>query len=172
MKKSIIELRHTINSEYYHTTPKGIKCKVYVCNCLNEGCINEVKIWSNTSRHDGLCELCADAGNRREPYTYLYNSFLNGQRHRGISVKMSFKEFQHLCEIKECHYCGNSTIRDKHRQKKQSNAYMLDRKDNSLPYTVDNCVSCCWYCNNLKSNRFTHDEFLKLRSFIKKEFGR
>lgn len=172
MKKTIIQSRHKIKHEYYHVTPNGSKCKVYVCNCLTPYCPNDIKIWSNSSRHNGLCNNCTDVGARREPFTYLYSSFINGQKHRNVDVCLTFQQFQKLCAINECHYCGAPTIRDAHRQKKQSNAYMLDRKDNSLPYEINNCVSCCWECNDLKSNKFTYNEFLKLRMFIKTEFGR
>lgn len=169
MKKKDILKKHSILNEYYHITPAGDKCKVYICNCIGDKCKNTIKIWSNASRHDGLCNSCADLNNRKRPYEYLYFVFLNSQKHRKMEALLTFDEFVELCKQDSCHYCGKPTIRDKHRAKKQSNAYMIDRKDNSLPYTKDNCVSCCWYCNDLKGNRFSYEQFLQLRQFMLKK---
>jgi len=66
-------------------------------------------------------------------------------------------EFQTLI-FQECHYCD----------KKASNDYRslgillyngIDRVDNSMGYTVKNCVPCCKVCNTAKSN-MTQTEFL------------
>lgn len=35
----------------------------------------------------------------------------------------------------------------------------IDRVDNSKGYTSDNCVPCCWACNNAKKNN-SSSEFL------------
>ena len=172
MKKSIIESKYKLLRTEYHYTPKNAKALVYICECVNSECLNEIRIWSSASRHNGYCNSCADINNRRKPYTYLYTSFLNSQKHRNIDVTLTFENFVALCETPNCHYCDALTSRDKHRKKIQSNAYMIDRKDNNLGYTVENSLSCCWDCNNLKSNKFSYEEFLKLRTFIKTEFGR
>ena len=63
-----------------------------------------------------------------------------------------------LLFLSNCYYCGKypkATVRN----------YPvfawngLDRIDNSAGYTLENCVSCCKDCNELKSNR-SLDEFL------------
>lgn len=171
MKKSFIEKHYNILNTEYHYTPKGDKVLIYICSCKTNNCPNPIRIWSSSSRHCGYCNDCADLRNRRKPYTYLFSSFINAQKHRNVKVDLDFEQFVSLCEDEVCHYCGSETIRDKHRAKKQSNAYMIDRKNNLLSYTIDNCVSCCWKCNDLKSDKFTYDEFLKLRAFIKTELG-
>lgn len=141
---------------------------IYICKCREVSCSNPIKI-RPSNRHNGYCRSCADKQKRNKPYETLFNYFKKSQ---GDKVFLDYAEFVQLCAIKECHYCDAPTIRSEFKNANWSNAYMIDRKDNLLPYTINNCVSCCWYCNNLKSNRFTHDEFLKLRYFIKKEFGR
>ena len=172
MKENFIKLNYNFLYTEYKVTPKGVKCLVYVCKCKSSHCSNNVRIWSNSSIHSGYCNDCTDVLKRRKPYASLYQTFLNAQIRRNIAVTLSFGEFSLLCKEEKCHYCGAPTIRDKHRQKKQSNAYMIDRKDNIIGYTIDNCVTCCFDCNNLKSNKFSYIEFLKLRQFIKNEFNR
>ena len=34
----------------------------------------------------------------------------------------------------------------------------IDRKDNSIGYLLENCVSCCFVCNRTKSNFFSAEE--------------
>jgi hypothetical protein len=43
----------------------------------------------------------------------------------------------------------------------------LDRKNNLLGYSYNNCVACCWPCNKAKSGEFTYEEFLLIGKVIK-----
>lgn len=65
-------------------------------------------------------------------------------------------------KINHCTYC-NSVI---NWNTKNNDRYNLDRMDNSKGYTKDNLTVCCWICNNTKSNRFTHEEFIKLKPIL------
>jgi hypothetical protein len=49
----------------------------------------------------------------------------------------------------------------------ESFSYNLDRKDNSKGYTKSNCCVCCSICNAVKSDRFTHEEMVKLGHTIR-----
>lgn len=40
----------------------------------------------------------------------------------------------------------------------------LDRKDNSLPHTIDNCVPCCTECNVKRGRWYTHEEFKDIKN--------
>ena len=51
--------------------------------------------------------------------------------------------------VEECHYCGCEQLNG------------IDRKDNSLGYTPDNCVSCCKKCNYAK-HILGYTEFIDL----------
>jgi hypothetical protein len=66
-----------------------------------------------------------------------------------------------------CHYCGDppkNVIRS--RAKSGINLVFiyngLDRMDNSVGYSEQNCVPCCIICNRAK-NSMGYDEFLKWR---------
>ena len=43
----------------------------------------------------------------------------------------------------------------------------VDRKDNNLGYTIDNCVPCCHRCNSMKSN-LSYQNFIQHISNIYK----
>lgn len=50
-----------------------------------------------------------------------------------------------------CNYCGESDWMK----------LGVDRIDNELPHTPENCVPCCWDCNNKRKNT-EYDEFMRL----------
>ena len=64
-----------------------------------------------------------------------------------------------------CHYCGiepNSTWFGTKRTIVNTDGFKyngIDRKDNTIGYTTENCVSCCKICNNSK-NTLAEDEWL------------
>jgi hypothetical protein len=74
-----------------------------------------------------------------------------------------------------CHYCDISILSIRHLLNEnliqgrlvKSNSYRgpnfeFDRKDPHGPYNQDNCVVCCYYCNNDKSNTFTYNVYKEI----------
>lgn len=64
---------------------------------------------------------------------------------RKLEFDLTFEQFMTFWQ-KSCYYCGLEikTIR-------------LDRIDNKKGYTIDNCVSCCWCCNQMKKAKSQAD---------------
>lgn len=64
---------------------------------------------------------------------------------------------------KRCHYCDLADLKlQEHFWKGCKRFYenlQIDRKNNSLPYTIDNICFACHICNATKSNIFTYEEF-------------
>ncbi|MFW5803636.1 MAG: hypothetical protein ACOCWG_00225 [bacterium] len=44
----------------------------------------------------------------------------------------------------------------------------IDRRKPNLEYTAENCVPCCYWCNNAKTDEFTDDEFISIAKEIRK----
>jgi 5-methylcytosine-specific restriction endonuclease McrA len=73
-----------------------------------------------------------------------------------------------------CHYCG---IVEENFTKiwgdtfyggfKRGQRLEIDRVNNAFGYTPENCVLACAVCNMAKSDKFTHDEFLKVGASIR-----
>lgn len=125
------------------------------------------------------CISCAKIGhgyshpnNRKRPHEWLYNSMLKKSKNRNIEVKLTYEEFLDFLKIKECHYCKapitNPPEHITHR-KGVSEAYFLDRKDNSVGYTKENLVRCCPVCNYLKSNELTYKIMCKIGKILEEE---
>lgn len=56
--------------------------------------------------------------------------------------------------ISPCTYCGDKSIG-------------LDRLDNKLGHTEENCVPCCLECNNARMDNFSHEEMFIIGKAIK-----
>ncbi|WP_347840016.1 hypothetical protein [uncultured Draconibacterium sp.] len=44
----------------------------------------------------------------------------------------------------------------------------IDRRKPNLEYTTENCVPCCYWCNNAKTDEFTDEEFIPIAKEIRK----
>lgn len=111
----------------------------------------------------------------KEPYTKEmdYTRLKNLWRRKKMNVP--FSEFQqwHALMEKKCCYCGitEDTIKvlldsERLRTKRISTRgrkLELDRKSPELSYdNLDNIVLSCYWCNNAKTDTFTHKEFLEV----------
>jgi 5-methylcytosine-specific restriction endonuclease McrA len=96
-------------------------------------------------------------------FWYVFRSYQHAAKKRKHEFSLSEDQFRFLTQ-QNCFYCGIEPrqIKDKngnHTFKRSSFTYNgVDRKDNSLGYTVENCVSCCRVCNIAKAT-MTIEEF-------------
>jgi len=103
--------------------------------------------------------LCLDCAAKSRPVKLQsFESAWNQLRKRAKTLNVPFK--LSLSELVEtlgsqprCHYCHVSLRIDP-----RSPVSHLDRKNNALGYTKDNCVACCWDCNRIKSDVFSFEE--------------
>lgn len=89
---------------------------------------------------------------------------------RNSYKEMSYNEFYELSQ-QNCFYCGelpsncqNAAVGINSSEHMKKNGYFtyngLDRVDNTLPHTKENCVPCCANCNYSKRDR-SIDDFKK-----------
>lgn len=88
--------------------------------------------------------------NRSKSSLTKYKKF---DSNKGLELDIT-EEFLYQELQKSCTYCGFPSTG-------------LDRKDNSLGHTIDNCVPCCWECNTARMNNFTFEETKILGQAIK-----
>jgi hypothetical protein len=154
--------------KYY---PSGSYGVTYFFFCSE--CGDEIKSQSGqTQNHSGLCRSCTQKG---RPFQSAYTQLLGNQHKNRVAVFMTYEQFYPFCLEKYCHYCSTYIKRSSKKGEKGYRGYFLDRKDNDKPYTVENCVSCCWECNQAKGNRYSYDEFMVMqkarRKFNEKRLG-
>lgn len=86
--------------------------------------------------------------------------------------ELSWGQFVQMMIKDNCAYCGVSIkqINDIKLFTKRSRGYTLevDQKDPYANYTDENCVACCYWCNNAKTDEFLPSEFKEIARGINK----
>ncbi len=112
----------------------------------------------------------------REDHKGLFESlqkFYVAQIFPSVFLKEDFKEF--LKSRSECEYCHitvekiNALIEAQQLNKKKDTrgwSLEIDRKKPNYEYTKENCVWCCYWCNNAKTDEFSHSEFMRIGKVI------
>lgn len=103
----------------------------------------------------------------------------NKRLHSIKGITLDFRSFHNWLIAKEgkkkCCYCGITeedlgTLYCRYgRLTKRSRGWKLelDRKEPNLPYdNLENIVYACYWCNNAKTDTFTHEEFLEIGKAI------
>jgi hypothetical protein len=130
------------------------KCK---CDCGNICNIISRSLIHNRTKSCGC--LHKDVV-RKEPYYHLFTALNRSSKNRGRECSITFQQFLSFVEINKCHYCNDKIEWFLHRELNKGNGhhYNLDRKDNKIGYTLENCVVCCPRCNYMKGT-LSYEEF-------------
>ena len=129
------------------------------CACGNYGTI----LGQNLKRGKNLGCGCVHH-NRIRPFESLFHTIFNLANRRNIPVNLTYEEYLEFTRTTECHYCKEVILWTPFNK---LNGHHLDRKDNALGYSKDNCVVCCGTCNRVKSDVFTYEQFLVIGDLIR-----
>lgn len=84
---------------------------------------------------------------RKHNHSYFFRSALKRKKHFALSKE----KFNDLKSIRKCCYCG-----------RDGQLMTIDRKDNNIGYTDDNCVASCHFCNNVKGGHYKFEQMMKI----------
>jgi hypothetical protein len=159
----MLDLSKAIRKERRKSKSGKYTYTVYFHLC--SGCGVEIGLMHQTHKtHSGRCMVCSHKG---DILRHSYNEMYRGCRGRGVDVQLTYDDFMEIRRSQSCYYCAAHVSIDPPRHAPGYRGYQLDRKDNSIGYTKDNCVTCCWRCNQIKGNRFTYEEFMLLAPMLK-----
>jgi hypothetical protein len=96
--------------------------------------------------------------NRKRPYEALFNKLAYTCQRDGKDFSLTYDQFFEFTENPYCAYCGSPVEWTRHHLHGHSHRYNLDRKYNLAGYHKDNCVVCCWNCNQIKGSLLTYEE--------------
>lgn len=142
--------------------------KVYIFNCKE--CAKEIRSQIQyLSKHTGKCVCCAQFN---DPFRAAYNELLRSCQRRKHNITLTYEEFYEFTKIKNCHYCLDVInwfphTKNNGKDVNGSRSYKLDRTDNNLGYTKQNCVVCCWKCNQGKGDRYTYEEWFAMTRYFR-----
>jgi hypothetical protein len=123
-----------------------------VCSCGTTKVLSSADLSSKSVQSCGCSRLL-------RPFEALYNSFKGKVKAAGHSNSITFEQFLEFTEQDECHYCLAPIRWTKHFIHRNGSAYNLDRTDNTLGYSVENCVACCKRCNLAKREHYNYQEW-------------
>ncbi len=113
----------------------------------------------------GLTHGCHKCGMksqfRHSARTQVLNMYKYNAKNRGREWSLTDSQFFALVQS-QCHYCSYPASKGRLMVKPYETFVYngVDRKDNSLGYTPENCLPCCFECNNAKGRR-TYEEFVQ-----------
>ena len=151
----------------HHSREKGYLCQ---CDCGNTTIARSNLLKSGRHASCG-CLMREKIVERQEKPNFeglkheIYRNYQKSSKKRGYEFELTSDEFYKFLDG-NCHYCGLEPHMGWKGTKRKSMDTSLfkvngvDRVDNSLGYSTENCVSCCKFCNNAK-NTITTNEFLE-----------
>lgn len=150
------------------------KNRTMIAKC---GCGNEKTFWKKSAIKKVKSCGCGIDNNgitakQRRTWSFRYHSYRSGALQRKYEWSLTFSEFVKISSG-DCYYCSSlprscncmrdspSVRKDTPNTKEEDYEIFIngiDRVNNSIGYTVENCVSCCVYCNRAKSD-LSYNEF-------------
>jgi len=135
----------------------------WVCRC---DCGVERRVAGQSLRGGSStqCRECQAEDRTLSGDASAFNEFVHkyraGAKHRGICWELTDNEVRALVG-RDCEYCGSPPSQVlKVKSRADDLVYNgIDRVNNQLGYTFDNCVTCCKTCNFAKRD-MTLDEFV------------
>ena len=138
----------------------------FLCDCGNKFSIR----LSSQVKTKGYfkCRSCYNSKFAPHPgERYAFRRVAKDARERGLAFDIPFEFFKEKCH-EPCHYCGESDGNSISIRSKRKDFYIienfryngLDRKDNTIGYTEDNCVPACIICNRAK-REMPYDDFIE-----------
>lgn len=158
--------REQLQAKQFYNSSGKLRYEI-VCFCGNKTIVSKTRfheLISGRKKCTGVHNLDPDAehwGWQKFPKNVAamrkkVQSYQSSAKRRGYDWRLSEDEAIKLM-LSNCHYCSappGNTHRDCNKHaflKERSFVYSgIDRVDNTMGYTIDNCVPCCITCNRSK----------------------
>lgn len=140
------------------------------CECNNEKLVTEYDLINNETKSCGCLRSKRFIRPKRTKKSesglnYFYGKYKYNAKKRNLNFDLSKEEFKILTS-NNCYYCDEmpnkkrSGIKRTNIQGVEWASYIcngIDRLDNELGYTLNNCVACCYHCNTAKLTMSLND---------------
>lgn len=155
-KLLVTEKNHRIGKYLYW------ECK---CEC------GEICLITSTDLKRGrlnVCRNCTEIKSKESSLNLLYENYKRGALKRNLTFELNIEEFKKII-TNNCNYCDSEPKQIYHKKgMKHGIIYNgIDRVNNKLGYTLDNCVTACKFCNFAKTQS-NLEEFMAWLNNLKK----
>ena len=168
---------------FYRSSPSGgnrafWKCK---CDCGKEATASTTQLLTNKMKSCGcyrnelsLNRILLQGENNKllfgeSGFNRLVRTYKRQAKERNLVFDIPIDKFKEITSS-NCYYCGAPPVRESG-DDRDFGVYKyngLDRIDNSLAYTLDNVVACCYDCNYSKRKRSQKDFFEWIKKIVAK----
>ena len=164
-----------ISRGFVYTSPKNIKKPRWNCICLCGG----TQLALANHLKSGLVRSCGCLLTEWQKRVGKANSFISSKRRKpGVALRTIFKRYKRNAENKAllfdlslesfknlvnqpCFYCGTLKSNTVSVSVEVLEYNGVDRVQNNLGYTEDNCVACCCHCNWAKKG-MSQEDFISM----------
>lgn len=147
------KIEHPLTSEYWY--PKRDKLYGQCAVRARE----RRRIWSKNNKDKIRAYKRKNGYKYKESLKGRYSTLKKECKRRNKNLELSLEQYKDLVENSSCDYCSNDLP-------KQGTG--LDRKNNNLDYTIENCVPCCYECNSIKGQFLTYEEMKEVSKLLQR----
>ena len=147
--------RLTVIAESEKRYSNGLVLWDCVCICGNKKTVNGASLRNGKTQSCGCLMLDSVRLDKGEAsFNKLYGAYKRGAKNREFRFGLKKEDFREMTSS-DCFYCGEKPSQEMKNNGK-SNFYGnykyngIDRIDNSKGYSKQNCVPCCFVCNQMK----------------------
>lgn len=156
---------------YLQYSDRKVTAYLFDCSCGNQLIAAAKDIVSQHTKSCGCLrkEITKDTGkantkpaNANPAFERYFNQYKSQAKRRGLEFTLDSDVFKNIV-TQDCHYCGHPPSKlFGNNWKGYSLPFVcngVDRKDNSVGYTLKNSIPCCAMCNYAKKD-YTYDYFI------------
>lgn len=141
-------------------------------NTLSCGCLRK-EMTGKTGRVYGPSVNRIEYGKASK--NILFKTYKDAAKNRNLEFDLSFDEFIKITSD-QCYYCGIMPYKKVRngRKIKFNGDYIyngIDRVNNLIGYTIENCVSCCETCNRAKLQMSKRDFYNWIQRVYNHSYG-
>ncbi len=147
-------------SEFYRESYDPDKFRLYCKACWNK------RVCENTKKRSSHYRAYTRRW-RQTPAGKYY--ILKRTKRRPVTFTSEEYLEWHKSQSSNCHYCKQPLVLSSldnpyggTKNNKRDEQLTIDRKDNNLPYTLDNIALCCRRCNMIKGKWFSEKQMLEI----------
>lgn len=159
--------------DFSHQTERRLFYKVVCKKCNSIITMRKDAIVDSTKISCIKCKSNGITPSLKAPMNVYMYYYMSGAKQRHLEWELSKEEFENIVS-KDCHYCGEDprplkSLARYHKVDSEIHVNGIDRIDNEVGYTLNNCVPCCTKCNIMKmklSKSNFLNQVLKIASHI------
>ena len=169
----ILCIDYVLHPKYLNENSRWVwECK---CDCGEKLYVRTTNFTRKNPQQ--VCKKCSDSSSAERKVlddflslrNRLYRRYKKGALDREYSFEITFEDMENLI-YKNCFYCNQEPQEHSSDERYKNGKGIfkrngIDRLDNNIGYTVNNCVPCCSRCNTIKMDA-SYSEFIEKISQI------